>query len=120
MDRSRITAFLSYFVLFLGSLYVLIFERHDDYARYHALQALGLVFFAAGVFVGWAVLGFLVAWIPLVGPVLSISMFALVIAAWIFAVVAWVIGMANAVRGLIAPLPLIGRWAEKLPFGQIA
>ncbi|BAJ62917.1 DUF4870 domain-containing protein [Anaerolinea thermophila] len=116
MDRSRITAFLSYLILFLGSLYVLIFERRDDYARYHALQALGLVFFSAGVFLGWVVLGFLLAWIPIIGPVLSASLFALVIAAWIFAVVAWVMGMVNATRGLIAPLPLIGRWAEKLPF----
>ncbi len=118
MDRSRIDAFLSYLLILVGSLYILIFQRRDNFARYHANQALGLILFSVGLFVGWALIGWLVILIPLVGPVLAVSFFALVIGGWIFVVVAWLIGMINALNGVVAPLPLIGRWAEGLPFAR--
>ncbi len=119
MVRSRFDAFISYLLILVGGLYVLIFNRRDNFARYHANQSLGLLVFCAGVFAGWAVIAWVVAWIPVAGPSLAVSLFALVIAAWIFAVVAWISGMANALNGVVAPLPMIGRWIEGLPFARI-
>ncbi len=119
MNRSRIDAFLSYLLVLIGSAYVLIFNRRDNFARYHANQSLGLLLFCVGVFGGWVVIAWVVALIPVAGPALAVSLFALVIAAWIFAVVAWINGMVNALNGVVSPLPMIGRWIEGLPFARV-
>jgi uncharacterized membrane protein len=111
-------AFLAYLLGPLGSLYVLIFRRNDHFAVYHAVQSLGLCLVAIGLFAGWLVIGWLIMWIPL-GGVLSFGLFGLVIAGWLFAFVVWIIGMVRALKGEVAALPMVGRWAEGLPVERL-
>jgi hypothetical protein len=47
--------------------------------------------------------------------VISISLFALVIAAYLFGAAAWVMGILNALKRTLTPLPIFGRWANRLP-----
>jgi hypothetical protein len=38
-----------------------------------------------------------------------------VIAAAVFGLVAWIIGMSNALGARMRPLPIVGAWAKRLP-----
>jgi uncharacterized membrane protein len=110
----RLAAFLVYPLTVVGWLYVLLFQRDNRLAVFHLKQSIGLVAFTAGVTLGWAVLAWILAWVPYLF-LLSMALFSLVIGAYIFAAVACVAGMINTWRARISPLPLFGRWADRLP-----
>ncbi len=113
----RYPAFLTYLLPILGWLYVLLFQRRDKFAVYHAKQALALTLTALGVPVAWAVVAWAMAWFPLVGPVVAAALFALVILTYVLLVVIWIIGMVYALRAKMKPIPIIGGWAERIPIG---
>ena len=79
--------------------------------------ALALFLGAVVAPLAWAVVGWILAWIPIIGAMTAVGLFALVVALWIFLLVAWVLGMVNALRGRQKPLPLVGGWADSLPGG---
>ena len=111
---SRLPAVLVYLLPVLGWLYVYVFERRNSFALYHLRQAIGLVIFLVVILIAWAVVGWLLAWIPYLG-ILSIALFALVVSAYIYGIVAWLIGIYNALSDRESPLPLFGQWASRLP-----
>ena len=111
---SRVPAALAYLVPVVGWLYVFFFQRKNILAIYHLRQSVGLVLFLIGTMVGWAVIAWLLAWIPYMA-ILSIALFAIVIAAYLFGVVAWILGLINALSNRLDPLPLFGQWASRLP-----
>ena len=115
MNRlSRIPAVLAYLVPFLGWLYVYFFQRKNSLALYHLKQSVGLVLFLIATTVGWVVVGWVIAWIPYMF-VLSIALFGVVFAAYLYGIVAWIVGLSNALRARPVPLPLFGEWASRLP-----
>jgi uncharacterized membrane protein len=105
---------LTYLVPVIGWLYVIFFQRKNSLAIYHLKQSIGLVLFLIVTTTGWAAVGWVMAWIPYVA-VLSIALFAIVIVAYLYVVVAWIQGMSNALKARLAPLPLFGEWASRLP-----
>lgn len=115
-QSSRISAFLAYLLLIIGWLYVFLLNRNDRLAVYHAKQSIMIVLAAIATPVVWVVFSWLITFIPLVGAVLAIASFALVIATYFALVVAWLVGMSYALQEKIKPVPLVGKWAEHLPF----
>jgi uncharacterized membrane protein len=111
---SRLPAVLTYLLPVIGWLYVFFFQRKNSLALYHLRQSLGLVVFLVAATAGWAVVGWVLAWIPYLS-VLSIALFAIVIAAYFYGVIAWILGLINAFSALQTPLPLFGHWASRLP-----
>ncbi len=111
---NRPLALLAYIVPLLGPLFIIGVQRRAAFALYHACQSLALLLGIVVVPALWAVVGWLVAWIPLLGPVLSASSFALVVAAYIMAVIAWLMGVANAARGRMDPVLMFGSWGERI------
>lgn len=111
---SRLPAVLAYLFPVVGWLYVFLFQRSNSLAVYHLRQSIGLFLFLVGALVVWAVIGWVIAWIPYIA-VLSVGLFTIVIAAYFYGVVAWLLGMIHALRNQLTPLPLFGRWADGLP-----
>src|ERR1041384_6363278 len=111
---SRFSAALAYLLPVLGWLYVYFFQRKNSFALYHLRQAIGLVIFLIVILLTWAVLGWLLAWIPYL-DILSIALFALVVGAYVYGIVAWLFGIYNALSDRESPLPLFGRLASRLP-----
>lgn len=109
----RLPAVLAYIPI-LGWLYVYLFQRKNTFAVFHLRQGVGLVLFLIGGLLVWAVVAWLVAWIPYMA-VVSVALFALVIAVYIYGAVALVMGLLNALRNRLSPLPFFGRWANRLP-----
>ena len=111
---SRLPAVLAYLLPILGWLYVFFFQRRNSLALYHTRQAIGLVVFLILTLIAWAVVGWLLAWIPYLN-ILSIALFALVVSAYLFGIVAWLFGIYYALSDRESPLPLFGRLASRLP-----
>ncbi len=110
-------AFLAYLVPVLGWLYGLLFERRDEFVLYHAKQAMMLTIAAVVAPAAWAVAAWILVWIPLVGSVLAASLFALVLLTYLFLAAVWIVGMINALAARAKPLPVVGRWAERISIG---
>ena len=113
-NPQKIYAFLAYFIPVLGWLYVIFFHRKNPYVIFHARQAIGLFLFLLIAFGSWVVVGYALAWIPF-GFIFSMALFTLVISAVAYGIIAWIMGMANALRGKVALLPIFGRYANGIP-----
>jgi uncharacterized membrane protein len=113
-EHSRFPAVAAYLVPVIGWLYIYAFQRKNSLAMFHLRQAIGLFLFLIAVIVGWAAIGWVLAWIPYLG-VVSIALFTIVIAAYLFGVVAWVLGLIHALRGRETLLPGFGQRANRLP-----
>lgn len=98
----------------IGWLYVFFFQRKNALAMYHLRQAVGLFVFLAATISGWAVVAWILAWIPYMGA-LGAALFTIVIAACLFGIVAWLLGLFHALGRRTVPLPGFGRWASRLP-----
>jgi uncharacterized membrane protein len=108
---NRTLAFLAYLLSIFGALYVLVFQRNDRLAAYHAKQSLTLSLVAIGAIVAWLVGCWVLCWIPLVGPLLAAALFSQVILLVGFLSVVWVLGMVRALQSKVLPLPVVGKWA---------
>jgi len=109
---NRTLALLAYLIPVVGPLIVLVVGRKNPFATYHACQALGLAAVAICAPVAWGLAALAVAWLPIVGPVLSVSSFALVIAAYVAVAIAWLGGLLNAARQKLEPVPLLSGWGN--------
>jgi uncharacterized membrane protein len=110
---ARFPAVVAYIPI-IGWLYVFFFQRKNAFAIFHLRQGIGLVLFLIGALVGWAVAAWVLTWIPYMA-VIAVSLFSLVILAYLYGLVAWVVGMINAFRNRLVPLPIFGQWANRLP-----
>ncbi len=111
---NRAMAYLAYLVPLVGPLLVMVTQRRSPFALYHACQALALLLGAVVVPLVWGLLGWIVAWVPLVGPVLAMAGFSLAIAASIMIAAAWILGLAHVARGRMDPVRHFGGWGDRL------
>jgi uncharacterized membrane protein len=114
MSKSSSFPALIAYIPVLGWLYVYFMQRKNLFAVFHLRQSVGLCLFLVGTFVVWAIIAYLLALIPYMA-VFSVALFTIVIAFYIFGVVAWVSGILNALNNKSTPLPLFGHWANRLP-----
>lgn len=101
-------ALLAYLVPVLGSAYILLLRKDDDFSRYHAYQGLTLVLALILAPAVWILFSWLFMFLPY-GGVVAAYVFALVVAVYFAVVVAWVAGVANALRARRSPVPFFGR-----------
>ncbi len=107
-QSSRYLAFISYLLSLPGALFVLLARRDDPFAVYHARQSLRLAITGIAAPIVWAVVAWILAWIPLVGGMLGVILFALVIATYIGVLISWIAGMIYSLKGQVRPLPFFG------------
>jgi uncharacterized membrane protein len=110
---SRYLAFFAYLLSLPGALFVLFACRDDSFAVYHARQSLVITIAAIVMPLAWAVIAWACAWIPIVGALVGLSLFALVIAAYLGLLISWITGMIFALRGRSRPVPLVGALATR-------
>ena len=110
---SRISAAITYIPV-VGWLYGFLLQRGNAYVRFHARQSVGLFLFLLGVLAGWAVLAWLLGWVPF-GAIFSTALFAIVLVAWVAGLISWVNGILNAAQGRVVLLPVFGKRANSLP-----
>lgn len=115
MDTSqRFPAFITYLLPVVGWIYVGVFQSKNQFARFHMRQSVGLFLFLILITLAWALVTWLLAWIPY-AFVFGIALFALPIVAYVFGVIAWIMGMVNTLQGRAAFLPVVGGYSNRLP-----
>ena len=107
-QSSRYLAFISYLLSLPGALFVLLARRDDLFAVYHARQSLRLAIIGIAAPLIWAVVAWMLAWIPLIGGMLGVVLFALVIAIYVGIAISWIAGMIYSLKGQVRPMPLFG------------
>ena len=107
-QSSRYLAFISYLLSLPGALFVLLARRDDLFAVYHARQSLRLAIIGIAAPLIWAVVAWILAWIPLIGGMLGVVLFALLIATYVGILISWIAGMIYSLKGQMRPLPLFG------------
>lgn len=105
---SRAWAFIAYLLFIVGWLLVVLFRRNDPFALYHARQSLRLTLILAAAVAVWAVVAYVLAFIPLVGALISVASFSIVILVFLGGLIAWIGGMVNALRSMATPMPVMG------------
>ena len=101
-------ALLAYLLSIVGAAYVLFARRKEEFAVYHAKQSLGLGLLAIVILLIWGVAGWLLSWIPYLGFIFAVAAFALVIAAYIGLLIAWLFDMKFALDERMQPVPVVG------------
>jgi len=115
MDSSdRLSAFLAYIPV-VGWIYVLLAKRQNSLSMFHVRQSIGLFIFLAATFAAWAVITWVLGWIPF-GFMVGVALFTMVITAFIFGIIVWVTGIVHALNGRMVLLPLIGKMANSIRF----
>ena len=115
MDSSdRLSAFLAYIPV-VGWIYVLLAKRQNSLSMFHVRQSIGLFIFLAATFAAWAVITWVLGWIPF-GFMVGVALFNMVIIAFIFGIIAWLTGIVHALNGRMVLLPLIGKMANSMRF----
>ena len=109
-QTSRVMAFVAYLLSLPGALIVLFTQRDDRFATHHARQSLAIWLAAIGVPLLWAVVAWVLAWIPVIGAVMGVALFALVLAVYTMLIVSWIAGMVFSLQGVLWTMPLLGRW----------
>ena len=107
-SSSRYLAFFSYLLSLPGALYVLLARRDDGFAVYHARQSLALAIVTIVTPLVWAILAWALAWIPLIGAMLAVMLFALLLAALAGLLFSWITGLVYSLKGFVRPIPLVG------------
>jgi uncharacterized membrane protein len=102
-DEGKLWAFLAYLLSIIGFILVMVLQKKNKFAMFHAKQSLVL-------FIAWIVISVVGAIIPVVGWALILPLGS------VFVVVLWVMGMINALTGKQKELWFIGKYADKLDF----
>ncbi|PIE33314.1 hypothetical protein CSA56_12130 [candidate division KSB3 bacterium] len=114
-SQEKYFAFLVYLLSLVGVIYVLFFRpTQERFAQYHARQSLGIQIIALGLLLAWFIVIWVLAWIPYIGFIVGIALFALVLAAYIVLAISYMRGMINALQLKRQPVPIVGNYATSL------
>ncbi|MCY4020232.1 MAG: hypothetical protein OXG39_12570 [Chloroflexi bacterium] len=105
----RFFAVLAYIVPVLGGLVGLALDGRNPLTQNHARQSIAAVVALILSFLLWAVVGYLIGLVPIAGPIVSISLFSLVVAMLIFMAINWIISLLVALRGQERTIPFANR-----------
>jgi uncharacterized membrane protein len=109
--EDKTVAILSYCTL-IGFIVALIIHSSKKTAlgSFHLRQALGLVVTGLGLGIALMIVGIVLMFIPVVGPLLSML---LSVVLWVGMIALLIIGIINAVNGQEKPLPVVGEYYTK-------
>ena len=113
VDRAELSLAVS-LTLFTGSLCAPITGYMIDRFPLRNIITVASIWLACGYLMMQFVDSYvwlLLVLIPFAGPLTAASNFALVISAYVGVVIAWLMGMGNALRGKQLPIPFFGQWA---------
>ena len=109
------------YIIPIGLILLLpVWQRRSKAVRYSEQGswfgiALTFIVAIALIYMSWLALRFLANIIlPLGGPLMLMSGFSIVLAAYIAIVVAWIAGVINSLAGRWKPVPLLGGWGERM------
>jgi uncharacterized membrane protein len=102
----KLIGILSYLGLLWIVAYILYGSKKTEYNLFHVKQGLGLII----VWVGLWIVGFVLAFVPVLGLIIGIVM----IFVYLALLVLCILGIINAANGVQKELPLVGKLTASL------
>lgn len=96
----NLEALLTYLLCWVSGIFFIIFEKKNDYVRFHAFQS-------TAVFLSLLILRFILGVIPVIGAVGSTVILLITFLLWVFL-------MYKAFNGEEFRLPLVGDFAARM------
>jgi len=100
--EENLAGVLAYFLGFVSGILILLIEKQNRFARFHAMQSTLL-------FGGYFVLGFVLGFVPVVDVLWALLSIPLGLALFIL----WIYLMYQAYQGVEYHLPMVGDWTEQ-------
>lgn len=110
-DEGKVFAIIAYILGIIGFLIVLLAKRDNKLAMYHAKQSLVLNIAAIIAMIALSIVSLILAFIPVLGALLAAL---LTLAFYIGVIYLLIVGIINAAKEVMKPLPYIGQYAEKI------
>lgn len=105
IEQNRIFAVLGYLGIFL--LVPIICAPNSKFARFHVSEAIDLLIYN----VVYVIVAGILTWLCWrVGTALGVIVLGIFLLGTIVSFIFWIIGIANAARGLAKDIPMIGTW----------
>ncbi|HOL22205.1 MAG TPA: hypothetical protein PLQ41_05070 [bacterium] len=101
IDEGKGLAWLSYLGILL--LIPLLVNKDNEYSKFHVKQGIILLICS----VGWQIVSIILHIIPVIGTLIWAG-------GLLFLFILMVMGIINALNGKTEPLPVIGKYAEKI------
>jgi len=101
IDEGKGLAWLSYLGILL--LIPLLVNKDNEYSRFHVKQGIILLI----CWIGWQIVSIILHIIPVIGTIVWAG-------GLLFLFILMVMGIINALNGKTEPLPVIGKYAEKI------
>ena len=114
----RAFAVLAYLIPLVGGIIGLAVDGSNPLTLNHARQSIAAVLTMILSFLVWIVGGYLIGLIPIIGPIVAISLFSLVMAMAVFLLVNWVYSLIVAARGQERTIPFANKMVIRL-FGDV-
>ena len=109
--EDKTVAILAYCTLIGFIIAIVMFGNNKTkLGSYHLKQVLGFLICGIGLWIAYAILTAILAFIPFIGWIL-IPIVGLCV--WVGFLVLWIMGLMNAVNGQMKPIPVIGKYSEK-------
>lgn len=102
-SKERTWALISCLLSIIGILIVYVNDKAENkYVKYYITQSIGL-------FITWIVLTTVIGFLPFINIILAPL-------AGIVLIILWILSILNSLSGHKKPLPLIGKFSERLDF----
>lgn len=101
IDEGKGLAWLSYLGILL--LIPLLVNKDNEYSKFHVKQGIVLLICS----IGWQIVAFIFNIIPVIGTIIYAG-------GLLFLFILMVIGIINSLNEKTEPLPVIGKYAEKI------
>lgn len=114
-DNSKICAILAYIML-IGVIWYFVDEKmkKSSLAKFHVKQGLFLAIVGIGLGILFAILGSVLAFIPIIGWIFGVLLAPVGLIINLGILVLVIIGIINAANEKKEPVPVIGGFAEKV------
>jgi len=110
----RVFAVLAYVLPVAGGLLGLLLDGRNPLTRSHAQQSLAAVLSLILGFFTWVLAGYIIAFVPGIGPLLAIGLFSLPLALAFFIGLNWLLSLLRALRGEPRTIPIANWLVQRL------
>ncbi|MFW6014538.1 MAG: DUF4870 domain-containing protein [Candidatus Nanoarchaeia archaeon] len=114
-ENSKTCAILAY-ILLIGVIWYFVDEKlkKDAFVKFHVKQALFLAVVGIGIAIAVSIMSMVLVFIPFIGWAITglLSLLGMIINLGLL--ILWIFGLINAINEKKEPIPIIGKFAEKI------
>jgi len=110
----KILCLIAYIFSLPGAILVRFAGKKNSFCLHHARRSAELFLFLLFLFVDWYIITYILLIIPYAGFPLAMSLFGIIVAAWLFSLVLCIMGIVKALQGKTVIFPFVTSFMNKI------